>query len=340
MKSQEGYLKLNTYEISFTCLTVLMLFAIHIYGALTVPLVIDNPKGKIIEIQKGMSITEISYLLKKEKIIRDVWLFNLLTRLKPGMIIKAGEYKLDSAMKLNTLHLLDILQEGKTVCHKVTIPEGCTIRQVAGILAGRDLADQEKFIEVANDPNLARQLGIEADSLEGYLFPDTYYFSKGLPEKSVAEAMVARFHKAIPLEWEERCREMEFNLHQIITLASLIEKETSMQEEKPLISATYHNRLRDGMRLQCDPTVIYSLGSFNGTLTREHLSIDSPYNTYRICGLPPGPIANPGADSIRAALYPVKVGYRYFVSKNNGTHQFSCTLKEHNKAVGKYQKRR
>lgn len=333
-------MRLDNDEISFTCLTLAVLFAIHIYVSVTAPLVFDVPKGKIIEIKRGMNIREISLLLRREKVIHQAWVFMLLTRLRPGMVIKAGEYQLDSTAKINTLQLLDILQEGKTICRKVTIPEGCNIRQIAAILAEHGIVDEEKFAKAANDPNLARRLGIHSRSLEGYLFPDTYCFSKGLPERFVIETMVARFHKIIPPEWEARSREMGFDLHQIITLASLIEKETSVKEEKFLVSAAYHNRLRDGMRLQCDPTVIYSLKSFDGNLTREHLSIDSPYNTYRIYGLPPGPITNPGEESIKAALYPAKTGYRYFVSKNNGTHQFSYTLKEHNKAVEKYQKRR
>lgn len=340
MRLQEGRLRLDNDEISFICLTLLVLFVTHIYVGVNAPLVFDNSKGKIVEIKKGMNISEISLLLKKEKVIPEAWVFRLLTRLKPGTVIKAGEYQLDMAAKMNIRQLLDILQQGKTFCRKVTIPEGCTIRQIAGIFAESGMADGKKFVEVANDPNLARRLGIHAESLEGYLFPDTYCFSKGLSEKSIIETMVARFRKIILPEWEERSREMGFDLHQVITLASLIEKETSVKEEKPLISAAYHNRLRDGMRLQCDPTVIYFMESFGGNLTREHLLIDSPYNTYRRYGLPPGPIANPGKDSIRAALYPVKIGYRYFVSKNNGTHKFSYTLKEHNRAVEKYQKRR
>lgn len=332
------YARIGKGTITFIGLTLLILFVIHVYGALTVPVYFDDPDGKTIEIKKGMNISEISLLLKKEKIIRDVWLFKLLTRVRYGTVIKAGEYRMDSA--INILQLIGILEHGKALCHKVTIPEGYTIRQIAEILAERGLADPEKFIETANDPALARQLGIQAESMEGYLFPDTYCFTKGLPEKLIIEAMVLRFQKVIPREWEEQAREMGFDFHQIVTLASLIEKETSRKEEKPLVSAAYHNRLRDGMRLQCDPTVIYSLASFGGNLTKEHLSIDSPYNTYRIYGLPPGPIANPGKDSIRAALYPIKIGYRYFVSRNNGTHEFSFTLKEHNRAVEKYQKRR
>ena len=241
---------------------------------------------------------------------------------------------------MNMLHLLQSLEQGKILCHKVTIPEGFIIWQIAGLLADQGLANKEKFIALASDQNMTKEFGLQAKTLEGYLYPDTYHFSKGLSEKSIITTMVQRFKSIIRPEWKKRCRDMDFTLHQIVTLASLIEKETSKRDEKFVVSAVYHNRLQQGIRLQCDPTIIYSLKNFNGNLTNKHLLIDSPYNTYRNYGLPPGPIANPGEESIQAALYPAKKDYCYFVSKNDGTHHFSRTLKEHNKAVYKYQKRR
>jgi len=238
------------------------------------------------------------------------------------------------------LQLLAILEQGKIFCHKITIPEGYTIYQIADLLAAKGLAKRENFINLATDPNLAKELGIQAKTLEGYLFPDTYYFNKGLSEKVIIKTMVNRFYSLMKPEWKEQSHKLGLTFHQVITLASLIEKETSNKEEKPIISAVYHNRLKAGIRLQCDPTVIYCLKNFNGKLRKEDLLIDSPYNTYKRYGLPPGPIANPGLDSIQAALYPAKVGYQYFVSKNDGTHYFSYTLKEHNRAVLRYQKKR
>ena len=335
MKYDKG--QVSRGVVSFIFLTILALFVTHIYITLNLP-IFNNPEKKIIEIPKGMTINEISFLLKKEKIIENIWLFKLLTKIRWGMIIKAGEYQLTSSM--NMLYLLHTLEQGKILCHKVTIPEGFIIWQIAELLADQGLANKEKFIAIAGDQNMAKEFGLQAKTLEGYLYPDTYHFSKGLSEKSIITTMVHRFKSIIRPEWKKRCRDMGYALHQIVTLASLIEKETSKREEKSIISAVYHNRLQQGIRLQCDPTIIYPLKNFNGNLTKKHLLIDSPYNTYRNYGLPPGPIANPGEESIQAALYPAKKDYRYFVSKNDGTHHFSRTLKEHNKAVYKYQKRR
>ena len=192
----------------------------------------------------------------------------------------------------------------------------------------------------AHDPELIKRWKIPNDSLEGYLFPDTYYFHKGASALDVAGSMLEQFKHNISPEWRERADALGFSMHQIITLASLIEKEAGVATERPIISAVYHNRLRNNIRLQCDPTVIYAIPNFDGNLTRKHLRLDSPYNTYRYRGLPPGPIANPGRASIEAALYPADVDYQYFVSRNDGTHQFSTTLRQHNNAVIKYQKRR
>jgi len=286
MKYDKG--QVSRGVVSFIFLTILALFVTHIYTTLNLP-IFNNPEKKIIEIPKGMTINEISFLLKKEKIIKNIWLFKLLTKIRWGMIIKAGEYQLTSSM--NMLHLLQTLEQGKILCHKVTIPEGFIIWQIAGLLADQGLANREKFIALASDQNMTKEFGLQTKTLEGYLYPDTYHFSKGLSEKSIITTMVQRFKSIIRPEWKKRCRDMDFTLHQIVTLASLIEKETSKREEKFVVSAVYHNRLQQGIRLQCDPTIIYSLKNFNGNLTKKHLLIDSPYNTYRNYGLPPGPIA-------------------------------------------------
>ncbi len=323
--------------IIFIFLTLLVLFVTHIYVTVTMPIVNNSSEKKIIAIPKGMNIEQVAVLLKKEGVIKDIYLFKILTRMRRGMIIKAGEYQLDS--RVNMLQLLNILQHGRMFCHRVTIPEGYTIWQIAGLLAREGLADKERFINLACDSGLAKSFGILGDTVEGYLFPDTYYFSRGVSEESIIATMIERSQDMFLSDWCERSREMGFTPHQIITLASLIEKETSSKEEKTIVSAVYHNRLSDGIKLQCDPTVVYGLSDFDGHITKEHLLIDSPYNTYRYAGLPPGPIANPGQDSILAALYPAEVIYRYFVSRNDGTHYFSYTLKEHNQAVYKYQKR-
>jgi UPF0755 protein len=190
------------------------------------------------------------------------------------------------------------------------------------------------------DPGLINRFGINAPSMEGYLFPETYFFPKHLGGEEIIQTMVSRFEKTFPLEWRERAKTLNLTEHEVVTLASIIEKETGKGDERNLISAVFHNRIKRGMPLQSDPTVIYALPNFNGNLTRKHLSYLSPYNTYRVRGRPPGPIANPGTQSIEAALYPADVNYFYFVSKNDGSHYFSKTLGEHNRAVQLYQMNR
>ncbi|MDP6626047.1 MAG: endolytic transglycosylase MltG, partial [Nitrospinota bacterium] len=197
------------------------------------------------------------------------------------------------------------------------------------------------FIAMAFDPVIVKKLGFNAHSLEGYLFPDTYYFEKKISDYDILKKMVDAFRKKIMIqEIMVEAKKSNLSLHEIVTLASVIEKETGKEEERPLISAVFHNRLRKKMRLQSDPTVIYAIRNFDGNLRKKDLRIDSPYNTYRYAGLPPGPIANPGLSSIKTAMQPAKANYLYFVSKKDGEHKFSSTLKEHNQAVLKYQKRR
>jgi UPF0755 protein len=212
--------------------------------------------------------------------------------------------------------------------------------ELAQDFAQRGVADPEDLIRLAHDREFIRSLAIEASSLEGYLFPDTYRFARRTKPKEILTEMVQGLRRVLTPELRQRAQEIHMSLHQVLTLASVIEKETGATEEREFISAVFHNRLKRGIPLQSDPTVIYGLESFDGNLRRRDLDSKSPYNTYRVRGLPPGPIANPGLGSIRAALYPAPTRHLYFVSRNNGTHQFSSTLAEHNQAVDKYQRRR
>ncbi len=318
------------------CLAIMGLS--HSYVLLHIP-ASNNAPDKLIEIKRGLGIKQVSGLLQKQGIIKYPLLFTAWARLTGvDQRIKAGEYTLSAS--LSPTGILAILESGKTTLHKVTIPEGYTIKQIADILAGAGLVGKAEFIAAAHDPGLIKRWNIPNDSLEGYLFPDTYYFPKGIDAFNVATSMLEQFKHNISPQWTARAKALGFSLHQIITLASLIEKEAGVAAERPIVSAVYHNRLKSNIRLQCDPTVIYAIPNFDGNLTRKHLKLDSPYNTYRYRGLPPGPIANPGRASIEAALYPADVDYQYFVSRNDGTHQFSTTLRQHNNAVIKYQKRR
>jgi UPF0755 protein len=221
--------------------------------------------------------------------------------------------------------------------HQVTIPEGLAGQQIAELLADRGLVDRDRFVSLLRDRETLGRFGLEGESLEGYLFPDTYRVVKGLNEEAIAQRMVRRFQEMFGPEEQARARELQMTVPEVVTLASLIEREAHVPEERPLISSVFHNRLRRGMPLQSDPTVMYALSRFSGRLTKANLQAPSPYNTYLRQGLPPGPIANPGRASIMAALYPASSRYLYFVSKNDGTHAFSTTLREHDARVRRYQ---
>ena len=304
---------------------------------------VDSPSfpeapSKIVTIPPGWGLSEISQLLSHEQIIRHPLLFELLVVLEGNQArLKAGEYRLSGAASPRSV--MRKLVRGEVVLHRVTIPEGWTVRQITELLTREGLVDGERFHQLAGDPAWARELGVEATSLEGYLFPETYYFPRGQSAQQVVKKMVDTFHHNFTDQDLARAGELGMTRHEVVTLASLIEKETGVPQERPLISAVFHNRLRLGMKLQSDPTVIYALPYFDGNLTKEHLAIDSPYNTYRHAGLPPGPIANPARASLQAALYPADCSYIYFVSKNDGSHHFSSTLAEQNRAVRLYQGR-
>lgn len=195
-------------------------------------------------------------------------------------------------------------------------------------------------MSLSTDAKFLASFGIEGANAEGYLYPDTYLFDKSMNAKDIMKIMVNQFRKMFTLKMQKRAEELGMTMPQIITLASLIGKESGYKDEKPLVSAVFHNRLKKRMKLQCDPTAVYDLKNFTGTITRKHLMRNTPYNTYRIDGLPPGPIANPAIDSLQAALYPAPVNYLYFVSNNDGSHQFSSNLSAHNNAVLKYQIKR
>jgi UPF0755 protein len=292
-----------------------------------------------IEIPPGVSFSDVMDILKETGLIRHKEAFYLLALLEGAPEhIKTGEYDLYSSM--SPREILEKLVEGKVKGYRVPIPEGFTIRQIAARLAANELADEDRFIERAFENEFVSSLGIKGESAEGYLFPDTYVLSRSMGEKKIIKFMVDQLKRKITPEMLKRANDLGMTLRKVITLASIIEKEGGSKEEKPLISAVFHNRLRRGMKLQSDPTVIYDIEDFDGNITKDHLIRKTPYNTYRIKGLPPGPICSPGIDAILAALYPASVDYLYFVSKNNGAHHFSSNLTDHNRAVVTYQIRR
>lgn len=294
---------------------------------------------KVIEIAEGATFNSVSELLKREGLITNRVYFRLLglwTRNEKK--IKPGEYGLHTAMR--PMALLDLLVRGKVLHHPVVVPEGSNVRQIAKTLEASNLADAEAFMKAVEDPVLIEEFEIEGKSLEGYLFPETYYFPKRTPPHDIVRRMITQFQTVYDEAFRRRAEEIGMTQREVVTLASIIEKETGHSSERGLISAVFHNRLKKKMRLQSDPTVIFALTDFDGNIRKKDLGIPSPYNTYRFFGLPPGPIANPGKASLHAALYPDDVDYLYFVSKNDGSHFFSKTLREHNSAVNKYQRKK
>lgn len=290
---------------------------------------------RVVEIKRDTGSSAIADLLKERGIIQDRFLFVLFTMLRgSSQQLKAGEYEFSSSMGL--LDVIRILEQGRVLVHKVTIPEGSTVWQIASLLDAEGLVDKEQFLELVMDSSMATYYVPEASTLEGFLFPDTYHFIKGIDPEDIVEDIVERFFREITREHERRAEELGMSLYEIVTLASIIEKEAVLDREKPIIAGVFYNRLRRGMRLQADPTVLYGR-THRGRIRQRDLRAKHPYNTYLRNGLPPGPIANPGAEALRAALYPARVSYLYFVSKNDGTHYFSRTLREHQRAVRKYQ---
>jgi UPF0755 protein len=293
---------------------------------------------QIFFIRPGLSFKEVAHELEANSLIKHKGLFLFWARIrKADAKIKAGEYLLNPDMP--PLRILSILSKGMVITHAVTIPEGYTAQQIAELLETNKLLDKTKFMALAFDPELVQKYGFTSPSLEGYLYPDTYYFSKGLSTQIIIDTMVNHFLAEIK-PYKARIEQSGMSLAEIVTLASIVEKETALAEERPLIAGVFLNRLKKNMRLESDPTVIYGIKNFNGNLTRNDLHQNTPYNTYVIFGLPPGPIANPGIDAIKAVLEPAASNYIFFVSMNNGSHYFSETLAEHNRAVNKFQKRR
>ena len=297
---------------------------------------IKNPAVQIVQILPGMSLHTIAHRLTKKGIIQDPHKFMLLTWWKGlDKKIQWGDFELYERMPPGVL--LDYLTTGKTMLKRVVIPEGFTLQQIAQRLSEENLATEKSFLTSANNPQFLEDLGIEGRSLEGYLFPDTYVFHRGMSVQAIQTKMVRRFEEIFNgIKIDDGIMD-NFSLRKIVTLASIVEKESSLSSERPLIASIFYNRLKKGMALQSDPTVIYGIKDFNGDLTKKHLLTPTAYNTYLKPGLPPGPIANPGKDSLQAVLSPARSDYLYFVSRNDGSHYFSKNIIDHNRAVVKYQ---
>ena len=301
---------------------------------------VDNQnRTVIVNIPRGTGFFHTVAILEKADLIKNKYLFYLLAISKNAQShIKAGEYEL--ATSLSPMDIIDKLVKGDILSYEVTIPEDFTVNEIASRLASFNLVEENAFLSLSSDVTFLASLGIEGRHAEGYLYPDTYRFDKSMSAKDIMRMMVTQFWKMFTPEMKKRTTEIGMTIPKVVTMASLVGKESGHKEEKPLISAVFHNRLKKRMKLQCDPTAVYDLKNFSGSITKKHLMRYTPYNTYLISGLPPGPIANPAIDSLQAALYPAPVNYLYFVSNNDGSHQFSSNLSAHQKAVLKYQIKR
>ncbi len=338
--------KPSKLKIAFILINILFILCIACasYFYFEITTFLNNPfsassSEKIFTIKPGQSLTAIAKNLEKEKLITNQTYFKLFVRYKKsGKNVQAGEYLLSGSK--SPVQILDILLKGKVKLYRITIPEGLNIKDTALLVEKASLCKSEEFIELCKNRSFIISLDIKSTSLEGYLYPDTYFFPKNASCKKIISTMISHFKKVFHSEWESRSKELGYSIHEIVTLASIIEKETGDASERPLISSVFHNRLKKNMRLESDPTVIYGIKNFDGNIKRKHLKMLTPYNTYQIKGLPMGPIANPGAKAIEAALFPVQSDYLFFVSKKDTTHKFSKTIQEHNAAVRKYQLRR
>jgi len=291
---------------------------------------------QVVEIPQHQGAFAVARRLEQSGAIRSPLGFVLVSALRgSARSLKPGEYEIPQ--NATTLFIVSLLEAGKVRKHMVVFPEGSTVQDLGRVLGAEGLVPAADVMRLAREPGFLRSLGIEAESLEGYLFPDTYQFIKGMTAEEILARMVQRLREQVTPEMMARAEAKGLSLHQLLTLASIIEKEAVASQERPLISAVFWNRLRREMPLQADPTVQYAVGKERRALTRVDLQVNSPFNTYRFSGLPPAPIASPGKGAILAALDPAPVKYLYFVSAGDERrHHFSVTLEEHNSAVARY----
>jgi len=299
-----------------------------------------SPQGVFVEVPHGASRRTVARLLANQGVIRSRLVFEGLSRWRSRKTLQAGEYFFDHPV--TSTEVFDAIANGRVYVRELTIPEGFSMFDIADLVEREDFTSRENFLAAARDPALIRDLAPGAPSLEGFLFPATYEFPRHPTAEQMVSAMVVHFKQ----QWAEistqQTNSSGLAFQQMVTLASLVERETPKAEERPLVAGVFLNRLHRRVPLQCDPTVVYALelaGSYSGVLSAKSLPFESPYNTYRHIGLPPGPIANPGSASLKAALTPPETDYLYFVANTEGGHFFSKTLAEHNHNVALYRHR-
>ncbi|MDJ0853066.1 MAG: endolytic transglycosylase MltG [Myxococcota bacterium] len=299
-----------------------------------------DPNGAevVFTVSPGQSVAAVAAALQREGLVRDARAVRGLARWH-GLEnkVQVGEFAVSAAMTPE--EILRKIVSGQVVTYPLVLPEGLRLEEIADRVAETGLVDRDAFLAVARDPASATAFGVEGDTLEGYLFPETYRLPRGIGARELARVMVDQF-LGVWAEIRERAAAAGFSMKEVVTLGSIIEKETGAANERPLIASVFLNRLERGMRLETDPTVIYGIENFDGNIRRRHLEdASNPYNTYKIKGLPPGPIASPGRAALVAVVEPAESDYLFFVSRNDGTHVFSKTYREHEKAVDEYQRR-
>jgi UPF0755 protein len=294
---------------------------------------------QLVEIAPGSSTRAIGESLIAAGVVRNEATFRTaLWRTGAARTLKAGTYRFEAPV--SAVDVIQKIAKGDIWIKRLTFPEGLNMMEMARIFDQQQFGTAATFLDAARDPQPIASLDPDARDLEGYLFPETYSLPPKTPAARLVHLMVDRFEQHLTEDMRRGAQALGMTTREVVTLASIVEKETARDEERPIVAAVYLNRLKAHMPLQCDPTVIYALekaGHYNGNLTRADLGVDSPYNTYRYPGLPPGPIASPGLASLKAAVAPADVEYLYFVSRNDGTHVFARTLDEHNANVRKFQ---
>ncbi|GAB4434147.1 MAG: endolytic transglycosylase MltG [bacterium] len=316
---------------------VILFICFSYYSFLKSP--VNISEDTLFQVKKGDSVTSIINNLVERGVIKNRLFFKVMVKTKGGdRAILHGYYMLKTGDTPESIW--DRFSKGEVERYKITIPEGYNIYQIGEVIKNQKMGSKQRFVNLAKDKKFIKDLGLNLTTLEGYLFPATYFFDPDTKEEDMIREMVTKTFDVLYKELKIPANDRNYDIHKILTLASLVEKEAKVKEELPLIAAVFKNRLKLGMKLQCDPTVIYGTKRFNSSITKADLAAKNPYNTYVNYGLPPTPIANPSKEAVLSVLNPAKVDYIYFVSKNDGTHIFTNNLKAHNKAVYIYQKKK
>jgi UPF0755 protein len=317
-------------------LQILLIFYLAFNFLYFTPVAPESNKKILVSVKPNTSFKSVANHLSELGLIRSKYFLQAIAKYnKLETEIKFGDYELSPSM--SSYAILDKLRNGKTYKIKISIPEGSTLNQIAQILNAANLVDTNSFNNLLEDQELIAAANAENNSLEGYLYPDTYYFEKHTPPNKIFHKLIGEAKKNWTPELSSKANNLGLSRHEVLTLASIVEKESGNFSEQPIIASVFHNRIKKGMKLQSDPTVIYSIKDFNGNITKEDLGNTSPYNTYTSAGLPPGPICNPSLNAIKAVLFPNETNYLFFVSNNVGGHIFSTNYEDHQKEVTKYQ---